>query len=126
MAKGIETTIKLRLKPNVQSVDVDYVLGSLLNLSAKETKANLVPAARKIIMKAATKGDKGLLCDQWPEMIKELNITQSQYFYILNIIKRAGIIYKSKGRFYISKTFAEHMTKFASTMNGFLMDLAAY
>lgn len=126
MSKGKETIIKMRLKPNTQYVDAEYILKSLLNLSAKEKKADLVPAAKEIITLAATRGDEGLYSEDWEKTTKELNITQSQYFYILKILKNAGIIYKSKGRFYISKTFVEHLRNMTKTMDAWLTDLKVY
>ncbi len=122
--KGTETIIKMRVRPNTQVVDTNYILNSLLNLSVR-ISTDLVPAAKQIIAQAARRGDDGLFCSDWEENYKKLDLTQAQYFYVIKILKNAGIIYKSKGRFYIAKVFAQHMAKIASAMNNLLMDLGA-
>ena len=53
------------------------------------------------------------------------DITQARYFYIIRTLKKAGIITKSKGKYYISKVFASHLTKMASGFNALLIDLGA-
>lgn len=126
MVKGKEITIKMRVKPHTQYVDSDYLLEALLNLSAKENKTDLVPAAKEIIILTAKRGDEGLFSQDWEVMAKKLNITQSQYFYILKTLKNAGIITKSKGRFYMSKVFVEHLRNMTKTWDAWLTDLKVY
>jgi len=125
LGKGKETEIKMRLWPNTRAVDLDYILKTLLNLSKKKEKTDLVPAAKQILLWTAKRGDDGLYSQNWEENAKTLKITQSQYFHILNTLKRAGMIYKSKGKFYISKVFAEHIKKIYTTLRDYMDDLGA-
>jgi len=127
MPTGKETIIRMRLSPNTQSVDRDYVLKTLLNLSAREDKADLVPAAKQIIELSAQRGsDTGLFVKNWEENYKKLGITQSQYFYIIKILRRSGIIDKSKGKFHVSKKFVEHIRSMVKTMDDWNTDLKVY
>jgi len=125
MASGTQTVSRLRIYPNLEDFNSDYVLRCLLDLSKKEEKADLVPAAKELMRMAAARGDKGLFASDWKKVKEELEITESQYFYILKILKNAGILYKSKGRFYLSKVFGTHLSKMASAWNARMIDLGA-
>ena len=118
-----ENELKLRIFPNRKDLSSDYVLDCLFNLTKKEKEVNLGHKAKLIIKKAAQRGEQGLFSHQWEEQAQELGLTQSQYFYIVRILKNAGIIYKSKGRYYISRSFAEHLAGMATAFNAFMMDL---
>jgi len=120
-----ESVAKLRIYPNRKDLNFDYVLDCLLNLTKREKKINLGWKARLILDKVALHGDDGLFSKDWDTQRKALGLTEAQYFYVIKVLKNAGLIYKSKGRYYLSKTFAEHMTRIASSANAFMMEKGA-
>lgn len=122
---GKDTKIKLRITPRQQTVDPEYILSTLFNLTDRKEKKDLVPAAKEILEMVSTRGQDGLYSEDWEQTARKLKISQSQYFTIIRTLKNAGLIYKSKGRFYLSKRFIEHMKKMYTGMRDYWLDLGA-
>lgn len=124
MPIGKETIIRMRLKPHNKNVDMDLILWGIINLSQKDS-IDLVPHAKELLAIVAKRGDDGLFSSDWQANAKALNISESQYFDILKKLKAAGIIYKSKGRYYFSKELMNHFKSLFQTLRNYLEDHGA-
>ena len=64
----------------------------------------VVPKAERILLKIA-KGQ--LTADSWEQVVKELGIQQSTYYYILRRLRAAGLVEKVEGTYRLSKRFSK-------------------
>lgn len=119
-----EKKVNIQLKPSRKFVDADYFFEMLFwKKISKNIEVNYPEIAKQIFYKAAQRGDKGLFADGWREMIQELNVSPNQYFLTLRRLKQAGMIEKSKGRFYVSRNLKDHLNALAASYNRFLIDM---
>lgn len=125
MVKGEESKIRILIRPGRVVTGYMDVLEALFVISKKseESNINLHQVADKILTKISQRGEQGLESSDWENYYKELNVTQAQYFYILRRLKESKMIYKSKGKFYISRGFADTLTELASALNKYMMRL---
>jgi hypothetical protein len=118
-------TIKLKLHITQQEVNSDYVFETLFRISGKSEQAgfNHHQIAKEIVKLAARRGDDGLFAEDWKNLIEKYELSEHQYFSIIRTLKNAGILRKTKGKYYLIKEFQKHLAKMASAMNEFYMDL---
>jgi hypothetical protein len=121
---GNANEIKLNLIPS-EEITVDYVFSALFKISqkSKNSTCDFPALAREIVEKAANKGSKGLLVQDAIEWYESKQMTKDQYFFILRRLKQAGVMRKSKGKFYLIREFNEHLGDMAGAMNRFYMRL---
>ena len=118
-------TIKMKLVVTNQEVTSEYVFETLFKISEKSKDLNHATIAKEIVILAAKRGEKGLFADDWKTIIQKYNLSSHQYFYIIKTLKNAGILRKTKGRYYVIKDFNKHLTKMVTAMNEFYMDIGA-
>ena len=120
-------TIKMQLVITNQEVTSDYVFETLFKISSKSKNLKHAEIAKQIIIMAARRGESGLFDKDWKSVISELqekyDIKAHVYFSIIKKLRDSGMLRKSVGKFYVTKDFAEHMTKMVSAINAFYMDL---
>jgi hypothetical protein len=125
--------IKLRIKTTEKHFEVDYVFRSIFSISEKskigrtDSKGQPLPdlaeIAKEFVIKAARRGDEGLLVSDAQDMIETYKISRHQYFLIIRRLKQAGILRKSKGKFYVISDFSKHLGEMSAIMNRFYMSL---
>ena len=116
-----ESVSKLRIYPRKKYLEMIDIMDSLFKTTEKtKDDDTLSTAALKLIEKAAKRGDEGLWCSDWKEHIKELDISHSQYFHILRVLKNSQIITRSKGKFYLITGFGQHLSLMAATFNMYM------
>lgn len=117
------TTIKMKIHPATQEVTSDYVLDCIFQISEKSTTSNFGTIAKELLKLVAKKGDEGLHAEDWKQIIQSNKLEQHQYFSIIKTLKNAGIIRKTKGRYYLINDFKNHLGKMSSAMSQFYMDM---
>ena len=122
MSRGIEKSVKIHIYPTRKDFQSDYVVNSLFNLSKRSEGKQFGEKAKQILEKAYKKGNEGLQAADWKVVHEELGVSQSQYFYIIHTLKAAGLLRKTKGRYYVTKTLAEHLYNMSAALNAMFSD----
>lgn len=115
--------VKLRINVKNQEVTSDYVFDSLFKMTKVSQESNLGRIAKELVKLAAKRGDAGLFAEDWEDVIKKYEVSRYNYFFIIKTLKSAGILRKTKGRYYVIKDFNKHLTKMVTAMNEFYMDI---
>lgn len=114
--------IKLKINITQNEITSDYVLECLFDISEKSNKKNQAAIAKQIIKDVAVKGQEGVWEEDWKHMMKKHDIKKHTYFKIIKKLKDAGIIRKSKGKYYLLYTFIDHLGEMSSALNKFYRD----
>ena len=119
--------VKIKLHVTQQEVNSDYVFETLFKISEKSEKPGFKnhEIAKEIVKLAAKRGEEGLFADDWKGLLEKYELSEYQYFSILRTLKNAGILRKTKGKYYVMKDFQKHLAKMVSAMNEFYMDIGA-
>ena len=115
--------IKVKLEITNNEITSDYVFDTLFKISEKSKNTNHGQIAKELVRLAAKRGDEGLFVDEWRTTIKNHELSDKQYFTIIKTLKNAGILRKTKGKYYVTKNFTKHLAKMVSAMNEFYMDI---
>jgi hypothetical protein len=110
------TKLRLYFANPSHPVDLKYVLDSLFNLTNRKKEVDLSKKAEDILRMAA----KGLRAGEWEKNYTQLEITQSQYFYILNVLRDCGLLVKEGKVYYTSRHFTVHLLHISATINSFM------
>ena len=117
------STIKMKIDLNIQEVKSDDVLASIFKISDKSKNSDHARIAKDILILAAKRGEQGLWATDWKNYIKNNNIKEHTYFQIIKRLKNAGLLRKSRKKYYVIRHFNNHLMKMATAMNLFYMDI---
>ena len=115
--------IKVKLEITNNEVTSDYVFDTLFKISEKSKNTKNGQIAKELVRLAAKRGDEGLMVEDWKSTIEKFGLSNKQYFTIIKTLKNAGILRKTKGKYYVTKNFTKHLAKMVSAMNEFYMDI---
>lgn len=119
------SSVKIKLQLTTNEITSNYVFDTIFKISQKSLLLKHAEIAKEIVTLAAKKGEEGLHDDDWKEFIQKYAIKQHTYFYILKRLKDAGILRKSKGKYYVIWDFIDHLGNMSTVMNNFYRDIGA-
>lgn len=115
--------IKIQLHVSKQEITSDYIFETIFKISEKSKNLNHAEIAKELVMLAAKKGEEGLYDQDWRIVTEKYKIPQHVYFYIIKRLKDAGILRKSKGKYYLIYDFIDHLGDMSTIMNNFYRDI---